>query len=268
MRIAFCLSGQIRDFALTRRSLEKHIIAPLDHHQICIFAHFPTEDLSHLNLSGLPFTGISVEDESHHECPTFPQLDHQVAGRPWHHGSSLRAYYFQLRSVYLANSLRCKFEEEHSFLFDWVFRLRFDNLYFGSRIEDLSRCKPECIYLPGHDNWGGYNDRFAFGGSQLMNTYSSRFLAFSQLAMLPEGFHPERLLKYFLDSRCVPVERSRVSHHLLRYRSLWRASFIPEQGDTLPPQPSLLSSLDARLSTTRIHRLVDALHIFKVMVAG
>lgn len=269
MKVALCLSGQIRDFALTQKSLHKFILSSLQPHEVSVFAHYPLEPLARLSFSALPFTRIMVEDESHVPLPAFMPVNHEIEDRPWHNKNSLRAYYLQPRGIYLADTLRKDFEKEQGIAFDWVFRLRYDNLYFGSCVENLADCDKGSVYIPAHDNWGGYNDRFAFGGSSVMDIYSTRFLHLAQYLLAGDStMHPERMLKSYLDSRSVPIRRTRVSHHLLRYRRLCRAAYRPNYGDVNPPPGSKLSSLYSRLSRTRLQRIVDLLHMAKLVLIG
>lgn len=233
MNIALCFSGQVRDFDKTQRSLRRCILAPLSRHKLFLFAHYAGDN------SNIP-SNLHFEDKIYDECePDFSELQnlgHDVIERSWHQGKSLTAYLRQLRSISISDSLCRKYELSNSITFDWIFRLRFDNLYI-TRIENLTHLSRNIIYIPAHDNWRGLNDRFAFGPSLLMNTYANRLESAIQAIQGGIELNPEIFLAKHLEQSRIKVGRTRVTHHLLRYSNLWRASFLAEQGDDLKFQP-------------------------------
>jgi hypothetical protein len=240
MRLAICISGQVRDFASTLPSLRKHVLSGFGTHDVYFFCHTPASE-SHPFSLGLNFSDILVEDS---EPETFdflqkPPLSHDVEARPWNKTDPLLGYVRQLRSIYLAHQLQNQYAASNGFSFDLVFRLRFDNLYIFP-LEPLETIDPSFLYLPAHDSWGGYNDRFAFGCPELMNVYCNRFLHLADY--LNEGLfiHPETLLATHLARFRVPVRHTTVVHHLYRHGKLDKACFHPDQGDVpsfTPPQP-------------------------------
>ena len=268
MKIALCFSGQVRDFRLTRRSLQRKILSRLRKHEVYLFAHYPLSGGISPACLGIPFTEVLVEDESKVEAPVPIHATHGVILRSWHQGNPFRAFYLQLRSLYLANWLRQQFEERNGFLFDWVFRLRFDSLFFGEQLESLEDCDPGSIYIPKHDNHYGYNDRFAFGGSQLMDTYSTRFTLFREYEEHGYAMHPEVFLKWALDRNSIRVERTGIACHLLRYGNLYRAYYSEKSGDILTKPRSFFGMLDKRLQVTRFAPFVSRMYLGKVHLLG
>jgi hypothetical protein len=69
--------------------------------------------------------------------------------------------------------LRQNWEAKCGFHYDWVIRARPDAL-FHKPIEDLSTLDPNFLYVPNFDNHRGLNDRFAFGGPEIMDVYSNK----------------------------------------------------------------------------------------------
>lgn len=268
MKIAFCFSGQVRDFHVTKRSFERIILSQLRGHDLYFFAHYPTAEGIDPARLGLTFSDVLIEDESKVVSPFPAQGLHQVEFRKWHKGNSFRSFYLQLRSLYLANWLRQTFEERNGFLFDWVFRCRFDSLFFGEKLENLERLDPEKIYIPRHDNHYGFNDRFAFGAGALMDVYSSRYTHFISYDRQGNSMHPEIFLKWVLDSGSVRVDRTQVSCHLLRYGSLYRAYYSKSAGDIFSEPKNLFGRLDNRLRLTRYAPLVNRLYLAKVRYLG
>ena len=213
MNIALCFSGQVRDFAKSQRSLRRHILNRLGQHSLFLFAHHAGGDPD--IPSKLSFEDIIFESSE----PSFDDFDnysHDVVERAWHQGKTLTAYLRQLRSISLSDSLCRKYEATNNIEFDWVFRLRFDNLYIAP-IEDISCFSRDMIYLPAHDNWRGLNDRFAFGPSSLMLAYANRLD--SAIQYIKDGYelNPEIFLAKYLDEAHITVGRTSVTHHLLRY---------------------------------------------------
>ena len=256
MKIALCFSGQLRDFNKTYPSLHRHILSSLKSHSVYSFAHYAGTN-SH---SSYPHTFHKViAEEVEPDFAEFLPYDHDVAGRPWHKGSPLTAYLRQLRSLSLANSLRNDYEVEYGFTFDWVFRLRFDNLYV-SPLETLSLLAKDSIFIPAHDNWRGFNDRFAFGPASLMDIYANRLDSAMQCIRNGYSLNPEIFLLNHLRDHCISVSRTRLVHHLLRYSQLWRARFRSEQGDDLsflPRRPfgALRDKISPRIGTHRYDNL-------------
>lgn len=268
MKIALCFSGQVRDFLVTKRSFQRLILSQLRGHDLYFFAHYPSADGIDPARLGLTFSDVLIEDESKVVSPLPVQGRHQVESRKWHKGNSFRSFYLQLRSLYFANWLRQTFEERNGFLFDWVFRCRFESLFFGEKLEDLERLDPRNIYIPRHDNHYGFNDRFAFGAGELMDVYSSRYNHFASYEEQANGMHPELFLKWVLDRSLVRVDRTRVSCHLLRYGHLYRAYYSKESGDVLSEPRNLLGKLGNRLLLTRYAPLLNRLYIAKERYLG
>lgn len=237
MNVAFCFSGQPRSFNHVFPSFKKHILRPLSGHNFYFFAHYPLV----CPKTNLPkfFTDSICEDESNvsFDFHRLQGINHLVESRPWNRLDPLSAYLMQLRSIYLSYNLCRQYSFSNHISFDWVFRARFDNLYVSS-IEPLDSLDPLSLYVPAHDSWNGYNDRFAFSGMSIMNTYASRFVCLSSILTGDQALHPETSLKSFLSDASVPVRYTRVVHHLLRHGELWKARFNSDEGDSVDYSPS------------------------------
>ncbi|MEI6835182.1 MAG: hypothetical protein WCL28_14455, partial [bacterium] len=219
-----------------------HILNSLASHQVYFFCHTPATGPDPSSF-GLRFSGIDRELVE----PDFSSLqaefctDHDIEARPWNQVQPLVGYARQLRSLFLAHQLQHDFANAHGIQFDFVFRLRFDNLYIFS-LESLADLDSSVLRVPAHDSWGGVNDRFAFGSPAVMDVYCNRFrsLAF----YINEGLliHPETLLATHIARHGIKVQSTRVVHHLYRHGTLTKAIFHLDQGDDpsfCPPQPSM-----------------------------
>lgn len=242
MNIALCFSGQVRAFRQTLPSLRKHILRPLKDDALFFFGHFPASPGSEAAFF-LPFHDFIHEPAEPALSNLLPQnpVGHDVECRAWTTTDPLLGYLRQLRGIHQADQLRRAWSDHHGTTFDWVLRLRFDNLYVAS-IEPLEQLQPDVLFVPAHDNWGGLNDRFAVAPPELMTIYANRFEAIG--AYLQEGLfiHPESLLAEHLARHHVVARHTRVVHHLYRHGHLWKAFFSPCEGDDpsfAPPQPGM-----------------------------
>ena len=93
---------------------------------------------------------------------------------------------------------------------DCIVRLRAD-LIFKKNPESPRK---EAIYIPRFSNFWGYNDRFAFGGYDMMKTYFMRFEKFDEYINDKGIFHPETFLAYALKN--IPVKRTKAIFNTLR----------------------------------------------------
>jgi hypothetical protein len=259
MKIAMCFSGQVRSFRNTHRSFKKHILNRLYEHEVYLFAHYPHDESSTFAESIGFHDFISEKEEP--EIAVKNIEGHEIFFRPWHQGKGLQSYLRQIRSIELANNLSKSYSAKHGFSFDWVFRLRFDNLYCID-LEDLSALDNSAIYIPAHDNWYGYNDRFGFGNPSLMNIYSDRLEQILKHASSGFKIHPETCLKEHLRNHSVPVKHTRIVHHLLRYNSYSPAYFGEEYGD----DPSF-SPADTRSKISKLTRNIIGERIFNKLTA-
>lgn len=264
MKVALCFSGQVRDFDKTRRSLNRLILSSLQDCDVYCFAHYP-KDSSKGQLR-LPMTAEFAEDESEVKIPEQIKAEHGVFKRDWHSGNPYRAFYLQLRSISLANQLRKDFESKNFLNFDWVFRLRFDNLYFGQKLEKLANLDQGVLYVPCHDNWHGFNDRFAFGSPEAMDVYASRFDHFNHYQELGHRMDPEIFLKWVLDRKKIQVERTRVTHHLLRYGHLWHAAYGADLGDVMPHRHPLRKALVKGMKATFGMKNLEKIYLLKQQI--
>lgn len=191
MKVAICFSGFIRTFTECFPSYEEYF----KDYETYLFAASPPNDTLHkYNFKKI----IMQEDEPieeydyvHHKRPeTLVQ-------------NTLRQFYF----IELCNNLRRDYEREKNIKFDIIVRTRLDNKIVAP-LPNLNNCDPKKIYIPSGEDHGGINDRFAFGGDHAMNVYSNkinRISEYMQHSGMP--FHPETMLKWFLDRDKIEISR-------------------------------------------------------------
>lgn len=99
--------------------------------------------------------------------------------------------------------------------FDWVVRLRPD-CWFHNDLEDLAECDPACLYVPTFHNFFGLNDRFAFGGYEVMKVYMNRLDNMDEYIAAGGIFHPESHLKWTMERAGIKVKRTQILFDLVR----------------------------------------------------
>lgn len=107
------------------------------------------------------------------------------------------------------NELKKQYETEKNFKYDVVVRLRTDTHFREPVI--LSEDKDKII-VPHHLGYGGVCDQFAYGSSDLMDTFCDLFPNIKKY--FDEGcvFHPETLLKYHCNKLSLNVVEQDVGY--------------------------------------------------------
>lgn len=123
--------------------------------------------------------------------------------------NTLRQFYF----IKLANDLQKSYAKEKGIKYEWIIRTRLDNIIVND-LPNLHELDPSKIYIPeGHDHpmaWigEGINDRFAFGGEYPMTIYCDKACFIDHyMRESKKRFHPETILKWFLDHRGINIQR-------------------------------------------------------------
>lgn len=113
-----------------------------------------------------------------------------------------------------------QYVEERKKEFDWVVRCRPD-LAVIEPMEELKGLEADRLYFPTHNNWGGLNDRFWFGPTELMITsFKWPYLVKSVLRMTSHKLNMERMLARSLGLQGVPVCRTKAVLSPLRYEGV------------------------------------------------
>lgn len=200
MRIAILLSGYPRKYDIAYESLK----APyLDKHQCDVFVHswYAPEKVDNSTYAGFidTFKPIKMVLETQRIFDTSTQRD------KWN--LLLQNTLSQFYSVYRANQLKCEYESENSFKYDFVIRMRPDLRV--TRPIEVEKIDPQfiAIYNWTQLNFGhmGLSDVFAIGPSNLMDIYANFFMKikhyvdFDQTYNIPdEKTRPEYLLRHHL----------------------------------------------------------------------
>lgn len=206
MKIAVCISGGIKHYEKSLRSISK--IYPNDF--VKVFIHtwsVGDSDFFRLNTFN-PDNYIKIEDiESvldlygYESCEVEVFSEKENIFRGIFDGFSsyersdlgpISMFY----SMFKSNELRRKYEDSNLMKFDRVIRMRFDS-DFVDDVFDAGREEFSNLSIPyGRDWLDGINDQFAIGSSDAMNVYSCLFENIEN--MKNHMYHGETLLKKHL----------------------------------------------------------------------
>lgn len=219
MRVALCLSGHLRSYELTSESIQEFIIQPLS---ADVFIHtWDTVGISpHIDAATVRLKTKNVLKRVN-SLLTPRQIIVEPINRIY--GEKYRPFLTDKRSpvnitnmfykIYKANEL-CN---NYPVKYDLVIRARPD-LMFSSPInmQDISQAITEnCVFLPNFGHFSGYNDQFAFGGTNAMKIYSNCYNELDRWAPTV-SFVPETLLKKHLTENNVDVRFTSIYYQLVR----------------------------------------------------
>lgn len=208
-KIAVCLSGRAR---LARRSME-FVRGLADNYVTMVFMHFWEESPSIRNQSWskaliadsdimLLRKHAGQSNRFRYMQERFCVLEHKFEEyrktikseaffNRWDVGI-ISMYY----SMNQADVMRQEYEQATSTKFNCVIRARFDSE--PQKPFNLYEYNMDFLHIPSPEyDCGGINDRFAFGGSEVMSTYSSVVHHIKEYAE-KVGYQPEAILKSHL----------------------------------------------------------------------
>ncbi len=215
MRTAVCLSGQARFVSKNFENLLDNIILPTEADVFCYFW-----DTSGGNL------------EPHKAVEVFKPVDYVLAPQKSFDTAAYRFVHPQYAqttkryqnihsmqySIWQANLLKQKYEQEHGLLYDCVIRSRTDIAF--RTVFDFSEIKqsPHSIWLRQYDTSpAGVScaDLFAFSNSPQMDIYSDFFNHLPSLLAIGGHLFAETLLHDYLSTRC-EIALSKMRYELVR----------------------------------------------------
>jgi SAM-dependent methyltransferase len=236
VKTALCISGHLRTFEENYRSVKENILDVLD----CdVFIHtwdilglsyrFTDADL-HVTETNLllpkiyqlynPKKIIVEKTKTFAVKPIMQQrlIDHRdIPG-------ILSMYY----KVEVCNDLKKEYEQENNFIYDCVIRFRGD-LYVEHPIPIDDRTSFNNLFLPSYGNFGGACDQFAFGGSAVMDKYSSIYSNLERHLHAGAPFHPEKLLLYHIESQGLPIAKVNFKYVIKRANGLVQDNMLLER---------------------------------------
>ena len=95
---------------------------------------------------------------------------------------------------------------KHNIVFDIILNYRAD-INSNDGIIELQKPENNEIYIPDGDDWGGINALIAYGNPEIMSIYCNIVNDLEQLCKDGIIFHPETLLKAYLEKNKINVKR-------------------------------------------------------------
>lgn len=208
LRVAVCLSGELRTFKDTFESLRLHILSRLN----CdIF-------ISSWNDNSVNLQTIRKLYELYR--PVKAVMENRVVFNSKTHPASFKterdknviSMFYKIKSC---NDLKSQYERENNFKYDLVLRGRFDNLYKHT-FDDNEIKDANSLYLPLFGNFSGYSDQFAFSSSDNMNIYASLYDKLEQYTQEGHTTCPEGLMKHHVITSGLKPKYTAIDFDLLR----------------------------------------------------
>jgi len=235
-KVAVCLSGHLRTFEKTFKSLRDNLINPLN----CdVFIHTwetlgsenskggsdqsssITTTKSKLSLINEVYSPKKINIERF-DKDYFINLGNKIIVPEkerifvvGHLGYHFAMFYSILKS----NDLKSEYEIENNFKYDYVIRIRPD-IFLESRIDrSIFPVNPKIITVPiiAQYCYEGMNDQIGIGSSDNMNIYCSLFNNMTQYCQQRvTTIRPEALLKYHILKNGISVEKKHINYALMR----------------------------------------------------
>ena len=220
MNIAICLSGSLRKIKKSLQSVED-ISKTGD---IKLFIHtwnfekqknlqnqrlMPDED-SNINflLNKFNFESILI-DKYESKLDLYEEIKKNCSVKLTQFPTLFR-YYPMHYSINKANNLKKTYEKENNFIFDLVYRIRFDSKILNPEKLHTNKINGDIVIIPNIDkDFSGINDQFAYGSSTGIDMYSSLFDNLNKLN--GDYFNPEQLLLKHLQNQKLEIQRSELN---------------------------------------------------------
>lgn len=216
MRIAICLSGNMRTFRLTANRLYQNVVDP--NNADIFIATWDVVGTGKHNTSGSELFREPLEADAVRE--TYPRnlralsIYSFASDQPPPVDGFFQGMVSMFWLVKCADRLRTDFEKEHGFVYDAVIRCRPDmDIHTPFAIETPADLR-DVLWVTAL-NPAYIPDTFAIANARTMNTYASLYDSLGQYVPIirtlkpPPGesviFTPEQTLKYHLDSHGIAI---------------------------------------------------------------
>lgn len=134
---------------------------------------------------------------------------------------AIETSYHNVWSMYTHNQSAFRlietFEQKHNLKFDLVIKYRPD-IYSQTSIHIPYPLEPNTIYIPTGSDWGGLNDQIGLGDRDTMKKYCDCIDHILDLCKKGVLYHPETLLKKYIESISVNVKRFHFPYLLFKNR--------------------------------------------------
>ena len=211
MRVAICLSGELRSIRRCLPAMRINLLDNFDDYDI--FYHTWNDDPDLNELSQLVRTG-HLKDLMIEPRITLDEKNYHLRKRS---EVFIQGFLRQLYCLKQCNDLKKKYELDNAFTYDVVIRLRPDILIDSFEYDvNLFTNLSSSVYIPDHDSWHGYNDRFYYSNSPNMDKLSDRLLQVDDYFNMGGLIHYETFFKYIVDVNGLTVKSMPSRSALLR----------------------------------------------------
>ena len=215
MKIAVCISGEPRTFQHTHESLKAYLRG----HEVDYFLHTWATDAATEAALTAAYRPVNAVFEAK---PDFTPCSREVLATFGHHDFSFIWMADMCHGIGEVMRLKAQQEAVMGRKYDLVVRTRYDLLMGG--VLNPTILDPAMVNTPNTGNCkNGYNDRIAFGPSDLMDRYGNlRYWLPKSINPAfydhgEPGYHPEPVLRHYLDKvALVPVRLVPIEAKLLR----------------------------------------------------
>lgn len=211
MKVALCLSGAMRTFRKTYPNLKKYL---LDKYNPDVFiSTWVLQDYNSSAVSEKELTDFYHPKKINVAWTHSFVVDEIVEQRNFNKRNPQSVYSMFYR-INDCNKLKMQYEMDGNFTYDCVIRFRPD-IYLEEEfnLENLDQ-----LNVPKWGDFGGLNDQFAFGNSDIINCYSNLF--HNIVDYLKEDssliFNPEFLLKRHIEKNKIGLNRPNINYKLMR----------------------------------------------------
>jgi SAM-dependent methyltransferase len=236
LRVALCISGHLRTFDRNFASLKDSI---LTRYNCDVFIHtwdqlgmsyrFGDAKLHMLNPNNMMdrinyfYNPKQIVIESQSNFKASPLMIKK--GEPGRDTVGTASMYYKIEAC---NKLKQDYEKQNNFKYDFVIRFRSD-LFVEQPLPLDQFTSKDYLYVPIFGNFGGINDQIAFGGSEVMDLYSSCYSNIENLLKNGAWMNPEKLLQFHVEDKKIPLLKVPMRYNIRRANGLVQDNMLLER---------------------------------------
>ena len=208
MKVAVCLSGQLRSFVRSRDSLFKNIIDPTDADLFVYGWDFEKRNENDVTKR-FSEDGTVEEFLELYRPKSFilESCDEFLKDKSFSFRTKAPETSAERMMCMFYTNMQC-YQQINNESYDVVFRCRTEIEYERPVTnEELEMSYTSLVIPKGLDGRDGYQDSFAFGSVEDMKVYNSVYNNIEHYAKNGIMIHPEYILRYHLDCNNVPFNR-------------------------------------------------------------
>lgn len=218
-RIALCLSGQARAVKYCYPSILENIIKPFG--KVDVFIHSWLVAANNFDIFHTNLFDSTVQEYTDIYRPKDSLFEDFETSEYHQYNNMKERIHIAFYTVFMANQIKCRYEEKHGFIYDYVIRFRSDLMVKEMiDLKDFKWIDERSVIIPNYRfDFGGINDQVAIGTSFAINRYCDLHNhIFRYLHQENQQYDPHRLLQYHLASSGLNVQRSNLDYDIVKKR--------------------------------------------------